>query len=611
MTKLTWFFFICLVLILPQMGLAVELPEAKKTSDKSLLGVLNNTQVQPPRISNSFSVPVLTQLLWSMQGISHPPARTVPSAGATYPLDVYTSLRIPITEGLDKGSYHYRPEGHELMKINNQVLKDEILDNLDLDAPDNLKSVPVVFMVSAEYSRTSEKYGGRAVRYVHLEVGHLIQNLKLQARSLGVDLEFRFSFNTTLIQDHFNTPFHPLLLCFAWTTLNNIPEFNHQNTLSVEEAIQNRRSIRDYLDQSIPSSDMVNLIEYSVYRTQSGKLVIPPIVASVSVNVYLSMSNVEGFADAIYRYYPKNKSFTKIVNESMHVQIYDASLHQNWIVNSPARIILTLDKGVNATDPVAQMELGRIGQNLYLVTQAFSMGMVVVGAFIDSWIQSILLLPEDEQPFYIIPVGKVPETPSVTLFRINLKNWSALFGWMTIGFFYLSALLKTPPLRKRIPKTRLFHLLLGLVGGFTAGLHLILGHGGWHTLISPTSERIHRFFRSSLLSSSTIGDPNIYNFVLDLTRVGTWLTLIFGILSMLAYYSIIKNNRVITHILHRYWGHLILVFMLLHAVINGAWFTYLVNISVFVIIGMSMLYVTLYNIHWIIQWIPTKNDQSS
>lgn len=55
------------------------------------------------------------QLLWAAQGENRPGKRTVPSAHARYPLEVYL-----ITSGsasLPGGLYHYEPTGHLLKRL--------------------------------------------------------------------------------------------------------------------------------------------------------------------------------------------------------------------------------------------------------------------------------------------------------------------------------------------------------------------------------------------------------------------------------------------------------------------------------------------------------------
>ena len=55
--------------------------------------------------------------------------------------------------------------------------------------PEGVRTGPsagAAIALSAVYERTSGEYGGRGVRYVHMEVGHTAQNVCLQATALGL-----------------------------------------------------------------------------------------------------------------------------------------------------------------------------------------------------------------------------------------------------------------------------------------------------------------------------------------------------------------------------------------------------------------------------------------
>jgi len=119
----------------------------------------------------------LSQLLWAAQGITDPRGlRAAPSAGALYPLELYVV-------GAD-GFYHYQPDGSRLTLLAEEDLRPAVWGaGLKQDA---LRDAPAVFLITAVYQRTADKYGERAERYVHLEAGHAAQNLLLQAVALGL-----------------------------------------------------------------------------------------------------------------------------------------------------------------------------------------------------------------------------------------------------------------------------------------------------------------------------------------------------------------------------------------------------------------------------------------
>jgi len=52
------------------------------------------------------------------------------------------------------------------------------------------------------------------------------------------------------------------------------------------------------------------------------------------------------------------------------------------------------------------MEVGHAAQNVYLQAVALGLGTVTIGAFHDNQVREILKLPQNEQPLYIMPVGR-------------------------------------------------------------------------------------------------------------------------------------------------------------------------------------------------------------
>ena len=131
----------------------------------------------------------LSQLLWAAQGLTDPhpdPAlrfrRAAPSAGAQYPLDIY--VVVGVVEGLEAGVYHYRPHEHVLNLLATGDLRQPLaaacLGQMFI-AP-----APVLIVITAEYHRITDRYGERGLRYTHMEVGHVGQNLHLQAETLGL-----------------------------------------------------------------------------------------------------------------------------------------------------------------------------------------------------------------------------------------------------------------------------------------------------------------------------------------------------------------------------------------------------------------------------------------
>lgn len=126
----------------------------------------------------------ISQLLWACQGVTRGYYRTVPSAGATYPLEIFVLVGEGGVESLDGGVYRYMPREHSII----HHLPGDLRKGLCSACLEQsfVRTAPVSFVVCAEYSRTASSYGDRGVRYVHMEVGHVGQNLALQGEALGL-----------------------------------------------------------------------------------------------------------------------------------------------------------------------------------------------------------------------------------------------------------------------------------------------------------------------------------------------------------------------------------------------------------------------------------------
>ena len=87
-------------------------------------------------------------------------------------------------EGLEEGVYHYNIESHSL----NLHREGDLMQQLSFAALEQefIVQAPVDIVICAVYERTAWRYGQRAERYVHMEAGHVGENIHLQAVALGL-----------------------------------------------------------------------------------------------------------------------------------------------------------------------------------------------------------------------------------------------------------------------------------------------------------------------------------------------------------------------------------------------------------------------------------------
>jgi len=128
----------------------------------------------------------LSQILWAAQGITNTPGkyRSVPSAGATYPLEIFVVCGQSCIEEIGDGIYHYNINNHSLTLHHKGDIRLE-LAKAALNQ-EFIYQAPIDIIICALYQRTLLGYGSRGERYVLMEVGHAGQNIYLQATALGL-----------------------------------------------------------------------------------------------------------------------------------------------------------------------------------------------------------------------------------------------------------------------------------------------------------------------------------------------------------------------------------------------------------------------------------------
>lgn len=128
----------------------------------------------------------LTYLLWCTQGVKEIRVgkvtfRNVPSAGSRHAFESY--ILVNKVKGLEPGIYRYIATENKLIKV---VMDEDIREKVITACHDQkfIGNAGVFFMWVAVPYRMSWKYGERSYRYLHLDAGHVCQNLYLAAESI-------------------------------------------------------------------------------------------------------------------------------------------------------------------------------------------------------------------------------------------------------------------------------------------------------------------------------------------------------------------------------------------------------------------------------------------
>jgi SagB-type dehydrogenase family enzyme len=137
-------------------------------------------------LEKPLSMNELSWLLWCTQGVKQitkrpSTIRTVPSAGARHPFETY--LVVNRVNGLEPGLYRFLATRHKLTTLD---LDDTLVNKFSAAnwSSDMLSSSAVIFIWVAISNRMTYKYGNRGFRYLHLDAGHVCQNLYLATEAI-------------------------------------------------------------------------------------------------------------------------------------------------------------------------------------------------------------------------------------------------------------------------------------------------------------------------------------------------------------------------------------------------------------------------------------------
>ena len=161
----------------------VRLPTPRQDGEVSLERAVTTRRSIREFARGALTLAEVGQLLWAAQGITHSVGlRTAPSAGALYPLEV--CLAAGEVSALTPGLYRYDPNRHMLAKTEDGDRRIELANAALGQAW--IAAAAAILVLAAVYRRTTDKYGARGERYVHIEIGHAAQNVYLQALALGL-----------------------------------------------------------------------------------------------------------------------------------------------------------------------------------------------------------------------------------------------------------------------------------------------------------------------------------------------------------------------------------------------------------------------------------------
>lgn len=196
-------------------------------------------------------------------------------------------------------------------------------------------------------------------------------------------------------------------------TLITLPEPRYDSDVSIEQSLLQRRSIRSYTGEPLTLEEVSQLLWAAQGITDPrGFRTAPSAGALYPLEVYVVVGDVKNLACGIYTYEPGEHKLALCIKGDKRSELADVALAQPWVKEGAVVIVFTAVYGRTAIKygergiRYVHIEVGHAAQNLCLQATAMGLGVVTVGAFHDEEVSRLLNLSEDEEPLYIIPVGR-------------------------------------------------------------------------------------------------------------------------------------------------------------------------------------------------------------
>lgn len=204
-----------------------------------------------------------------------------------------------------------------------------------------------------------------------------------------------------------------------------LPAPSHDSNTSIEQALLQRRSSREFGSEPLSLSDVSQLLWAAQGITGSGGLRTAPSAGALyPLEVYVVVGNVDSLKPGVYKYVPGEHVIVRVADGDKRGNLSAVALGQPSIKNAAVVLIIAgvyerttgkydtpvHDERSGADYPAGvkyvHMEAGHASQNVYLESVSLGLGTVAIGAFSEDGVRRIAGMPGDERPLYLMPVGR-------------------------------------------------------------------------------------------------------------------------------------------------------------------------------------------------------------
>ena len=208
--------------------------------------------------------------------------------------------------------------------------------------------------------------------------------------------------------------------------LIRLPEARLEGSVSVEEALAGRRSIRSYGPEALSLAELSQVlwsaqgVTYPIEQTpdgfqwewSGGFRTAPSAGALYPLELYIVAGHVDGLEPAVYHYKPVEHGLALTVSGDLRASLSQAAHSQSVIRTPPAVLVIagvvarTAAKYGERAEQYVLIEAGAAAQNVFLQCESLGLATVLVGAFVDDEVNEVLQLPGEQEAYVLMPIGR-------------------------------------------------------------------------------------------------------------------------------------------------------------------------------------------------------------
>ena len=197
-----------------------------------------------------------------------------------------------------------------------------------------------------------------------------------------------------------------------FSKLIELPAPDLESSYSIEEALANRRTRRDFDNSELSVSDLSQMLWAAQGITdEKGHRTAPSGHSVYPIELFVAISNVKGVDAGLYVYLPEEhrlgliksgeqKTALGLITDQPHPQNAPVSIFMSGNYTKPLEYY-----DINASKRATLQESGHIGQNLYLQAESLDLAMVVMGGFDPIKAREMIGGTENDSVIYLVPIG--------------------------------------------------------------------------------------------------------------------------------------------------------------------------------------------------------------